>query len=283
MIILNIDSVDQKRWSLNELETRPPTELPQREYELHYCLSGSVGFQIGQESIRFQTGQVQLWRPGQIVALELSTAHDNFEAMVVRFGCHDEEVRLLGLMDDGLIGCFPILLRPNDRTVCESIRKRHSDHNPWINTSAAYVLGTLLCDILGQAAKGRDGSLKNYQSSASHYVQQGMALLQGNIQHALALSAVATTLGISEEYLIKLFNRELGMTPMRYFQKIKQEAAIQLLLTTSLSIKEIGWKLGFSSQFHFSRNFKLFSGESPTEFRIRHRQSPTAQTSERQE
>ena len=59
----------------------------------------------------------------------------------------------------------------------------------------------------------------------------------------------------------------MNMTPMRYLNNLKMETATSLLLNSDLSVKEISWKLGFSSQYHFSRNFKAYSGCTPTDYR----------------
>jgi len=59
----------------------------------------------------------------------------------------------------------------------------------------------------------------------------------------------------------------MNATPMKYLLNLKMEAATSLLLNTDLLIKEVAWKLGFSSQYHFSRAFKTFSGSSPIDYR----------------
>jgi len=55
---------------------------------------------------------------------------------------------------------------------------------------------------------------------------------------------------------------------MKYGKKLKIERA-KALLKHSDSITEIGEKLGFYDQAHFSRTFKSFTGQSPKEYRLK--------------
>ena len=54
---------------------------------------------------------------------------------------------------------------------------------------------------------------------------------------------------------------------MKYYMKLKIEAASALLTCTDLSVKEIAAKLSFSSEFHFSKQFKSKTGLAPIYYR----------------
>jgi AraC-like DNA-binding protein len=45
--------------------------------------------------------------------------------------------------------------------------------------------------------------------------------------------------------------------------------ACELMHDSTMAIKEVAERCGFAHQFHFSRQFKLSVGASPTEFRRR--------------
>jgi AraC-like DNA-binding protein len=74
-------------------------------------------------------------------------------------------------------------------------------------------------------------------------------------------------LGISR--LSQLFRESIGMSPMQYMAKLRVEKAMELLLTTGMSIGEISDSLGFNSINYFSRFFKRQTGHSPQEARNR--------------
>jgi transcriptional regulator GlxA family with amidase domain len=56
---------------------------------------------------------------------------------------------------------------------------------------------------------------------------------------------------------------------MRYYARLKVEAARAMLSSTNLGIQAISQKLGYASQFGFSRAFKSIAGIPPSEYRAR--------------
>jgi len=64
-----------------------------------------------------------------------------------------------------------------------------------------------------------------------------------------------------------MFKRYTGLSPAQYFLQLKLNKAKDLLLNTSMSIKEISVITGFESQYYFSRFFKKRIGMSPIQQR----------------
>lgn len=80
-------------------------------------------------------------------------------------------------------------------------------------------------------------------------------------------TALSSRLGFSSAYLTKLFNKHVGNTPLKYLTDIRIHEAKHLLLNTTLPIREIGEKVGYPDQFHFSKTFRKFTGVNPTAYR----------------
>lgn len=59
----------------------------------------------------------------------------------------------------------------------------------------------------------------------------------------------------------------MKITPMKYFTKLKIEAATYMLTDTGLTVHSIAEKLNFYSEFHFSRGFKQYTGFAPSVYR----------------
>jgi AraC-like DNA-binding protein len=84
----------------------------------------------------------------------------------------------------------------------------------------------------------------------------------------LTVRFVARDLGISTEHLCRLLKRHTGCTFVSILRGARVRAARQLLRTTSLSMKHIADRVGFSSASQFDRDFKTVCGIPPTEYRI---------------
>lgn len=71
----------------------------------------------------------------------------------------------------------------------------------------------------------------------------------------------------SKQYTIKKFHEYLNMTPSQYLNKKKIDKAIELLLSTELSILNIAFECGFNNIAYFDKIFKKTMGLTPLRYR----------------
>lgn len=89
-------------------------------------------------------------------------------------------------------------------------------------------------------------------------------------QHYLShrnINFYAGQLNINEKYLTQLLKRKTGKTARQFITEMVILEAKVLLNENLLSVKEIAEKLHFENQFHFSRFFKQYAGQSPTTYK----------------
>lgn len=91
--------------------------------------------------------------------------------------------------------------------------------------------------------------------------------IRHHISEAITAEAIAKHLYLSRPYLSARFKSETGMSLTDFILKEKTEEAKRLLCYTDKTCMNISYYLGFSSQSHFSRVFKRYSGYSPGEYR----------------
>jgi AraC-like DNA-binding protein len=77
-----------------------------------------------------------------------------------------------------------------------------------------------------------------------------------NYASAWTIEQLAGIAGVNGNYLISLFKRHVGESPIRYLWSRRVEAGIQLLQATRLPIEEIAFRCGFQTAAHFSRLVK---------------------------
>lgn len=82
-------------------------------------------------------------------------------------------------------------------------------------------------------------------------------------------SALAEEMHISLSTLTRIFQSAYGCTPYEYHLSHKEKIAKSLLENTSLSAKEIAYRLGFSDEHYFSNFFKKRTGIRPAEYKKR--------------
>ena len=88
-----------------------------------------------------------------------------------------------------------------------------------------------------------------------------------NFSEITSVSHVANHCEINFRYMSRLFKRFSKITPHDYIMRLKLNKAGTLLLTSDLPIKDIAKIVGFDDPYHFSRNFKMHHGQSPSKYR----------------
>lgn len=72
---------------------------------------------------------------------------------------------------------------------------------------------------------------------------------------------------LSSSRFLHLFKQYTGMSPHHYKISIRLEKAKDMLSSTTLSIAEISWIVGFTDPLYFSRIFKQSTGMAPSMYR----------------
>ncbi|MCR9250993.1 MAG: AraC family transcriptional regulator [bacterium] len=80
-------------------------------------------------------------------------------------------------------------------------------------------------------------------------------------------SFLSENLHYEYNYLSSLFSATAGITLEQFIIRQKMEKVKELLFYDELSVKEIAYKLGFSSVAHLSNQFKKVIGMSPSVFK----------------
>ncbi len=90
-------------------------------------------------------------------------------------------------------------------------------------------------------------------------------------KESFRLQLLCRYLGTSEERFTRLFLASTNQTPANFYNRLLMDRASSLLANPRLSVKEIGFDLGFKTSSHFIASFRRISGVSPQKYR---RQQP---------
>ena len=89
-----------------------------------------------------------------------------------------------------------------------------------------------------------------------------------NYVSKLTLSDIASLVHYNESYISRLFKKETGQSVIEYITSVRLQKAKELLTTTSSSVQDIAFAVGFDTPQYFSSTFRRQEGVSPTEYRI---------------
>lgn len=86
-----------------------------------------------------------------------------------------------------------------------------------------------------------------------------------------SLASMAVRAAVSERHLVRVFRDQVGMTPARFVEQARLEAAKVLLATGDLSQEAVARRAGFGTPDTMRRAFRRNLGISPGTYRIRFR------------
>lgn len=93
--------------------------------------------------------------------------------------------------------------------------------------------------------------------------------IESNFQSEITLGQMADLANMSKYHFVRLFNRETGMSPVRYLKFIRIQRAKELLKRTDLTVFSTALKVGFKDVSNFNKNFKNIECCTPSQYRSR--------------
>ncbi|ELR71622.1 Transcriptional regulator, AraC family [Fulvivirga imtechensis AK7] len=112
--------------------------------------------------------------------------------------------------------------------------------------------------------------IESFLTSKLHH-EQGDPLIMTALAHMRAaggrvrIRLLAASLNISLDPFEKRFRRVVGVSPKQFSYLIKMQSVVRSRLKEK-SLAEVAIDAGYFDQAHFNKDFRLYTGQTPTEF-----------------
>jgi AraC-like DNA-binding protein len=230
------------------------------EFQLGYISQGEGIFESGGKINPVIPGTALLILPGVKHRTQPSSEVSWYEYWVGFKGqFFDNLVRENIFSEEKVI--FNMGLNNNLVLIYEEIFDEISSQRPLYQFKACSKILALITEVLTH-------DRRKGQSDYNHQiVEKAKYFMHENIFGDLNISDIARQTGVSISHLIEIFKTYTSMTPYQYYIHIKILKAKSLLEQTSVSVKELAYKMGFEDQYYFQRLFKNKSGFTPSKWR----------------
>ncbi|NMB32668.1 MAG: helix-turn-helix domain-containing protein [Clostridium sp.] len=119
----------------------------------------------------------------------------------------------------------------------------------------------VISGVIGEVYQGRKQmNLQIFEKAAE--------FINANFSKDITLEDVSNHIYISPYYFSRGFKKFTGMNFIEYLTNVRLREAKKLLLTTDLSIGQVGKSVGYNDPNYFGRVFKKAEGLPPSKFRI---------------
>ncbi|AHG80004.1 AraC family transcriptional regulator [Mannheimia varigena USDA-ARS-USMARC-1388] len=133
-----------------------------------------------------------------------------------------------------------------------------------VNSLALVILTMIFRQYLTHHERETVGVLKAWQDTRLRPLMREILL---NPELSWQIEEMAAIIHLSRSQLIRLFNKNLGISPHAFVHKIRLQKAAMLLKSQPDSVLSIALACGFQSEPHFITAFKKAYGETPSQYR----------------
>jgi YesN/AraC family two-component response regulator len=137
-----------------------------------------------------------------------------------------------------------------------------------LNVDKASSIGEIETIVrFGKIKYARMVNALNEKKQENVIVEQCKNLIFQRLHSKIVVRELADNLHVSMEYLSALFRKTEQVTISEYILNEKVKLARNLLIYSGYTIEKIALYLGFSSQSHFGKVFKKYTGVTPNIYR----------------
>jgi signal transduction histidine kinase/AraC-like DNA-binding protein len=156
----------------------------------------------------------------------------------------------------------PVIILSNKILSLEDVKRIEKHTHVTLQSKGIWSEGETIA-ALNRAIFGTD----TLPVQTSGLVKQAVAYFHQNYARPISRWEIAEAIGVSEDYLSRVFNRELNISPWDYLNRYRILHAKHYLLNSTENISAIARQVGFKDQAYFSRVFHKITGMSPQAFR----------------
>lgn len=221
---------------------------------LTLILSGQLKMTLAERTITAVPGDVLLQRAGDAYRLE-ATEPSGAEYIVISYEVDDAEA-LLSLLPDRI---FSLEHLSRYRHAFENVARVFGSYGICHKPLLRSLVQEILCNIIRDHYPIILSSEKNPVEYAKQYMEQ-------YFNRDLTSEHIASVVGVSPSHLRALFQKNEGISPIRYLNRIRVERAKELLASGMFALSEIADACGFQNVYYFNRVFKKHVGVPPGKY-----------------
>ncbi|MHA7580347.1 helix-turn-helix domain-containing protein [Paenibacillus vandeheii] len=103
-----------------------------------------------------------------------------------------------------------------------------------------------------------------YAASEQPSMERSVTYMENHFSEKITTEGLSEIAGVSRSHYSILFKQLTGFPPNEYLSRLRVHRAKELLISGTVSLREIALKVGYKDEFYLSRRFKQQTGESPS-------------------
>lgn len=227
-------------------------------FDLFYVWSGTGTLMLNEKAYEIKKGSCFLFRPGDWT----TATHDPQNPLVLTYIYFDliKEPRLIP-------ESYRIL---QDSINFESLLTRYIRlflfNTFGADTEGKLILKQLMIQLLREEQESKK-QVDDTQNALLTAIREIANFVQQHPGEGHSIESLAARANFSPRYFSRMFKEIIGQTVRSYIVEARIRRAEHLLHYTGMTVTEVSEALGYNNLHFFSRQFKNYTGKSPSEIR----------------
>lgn len=235
----------------------------------YYIAEGFGKLSIESEIIEVNAGDLIIINSNIGHTLYLDKSISNIK--LLGFGI--ESVSVAGLLEDEVKSINYFHIDNRDKSLkfeeyFEDIYTEYKGNDIFAKSLANAIASTLVINLL---RKYRTSITVKHDKKVNRQIDYIKSYIDSNYNEDIKLEDLSSMAYMNKFHLISEFKQSYRITPIEYLILKRVEVAKNLLISTNHTMEEISAIVGFNSQSYFNQVFKKKVGQTPSQFRRKHR------------
>ncbi len=243
-----------------------------RVCEFHFIRHGKLRLELTNRS--FEAG------PGDVVVIPANTRHCDrfdpgreFEVFMASFSWGKAEEPFFAQLPGLVINVQNDEQRGKIRQTLGEMYLSGTRDTDFDQLLCRSIFHTVLLTVLKIASGISAGPSSREQLSAAEKKKQWLIAemkryIHRHFQEQITLDELASSLGVSQYHLSRIFNEESGFSLPEYLTMVRMERAKTLLSEGRLNISQVAYQVGYEDSGYFSKVFKKHFGHRPSKIML---------------
>lgn len=227
-------------------------------WSLLTCDEGVVQYRTGEQAGEVRVGEVVLCPPGETFYRKALT--------IISFHFAVFNLQAFNKKNEAVFPCCGKLKLSNTNRLLFTLERLRNSRDV---VSPQYT-EHLLNDLLYQAIE--EQTIKELENKTDDpYIFEAVRYINEHASQEMSIQSAAYHVGLTQSQFTRKFQKEMGMSPIKYLTSIRLQKVCKLLAETDQTLEQIAEQSGFQNAYYLSRVFSKEMNTSPSRYRINHR------------
>jgi AraC family transcriptional regulator, transcriptional activator of pobA len=244
-------------------------------YHIFWVQKGTAEYLVDFAPVKLKAGSFLFVNKDRVQAFDYEHKHDGKLLLFTDsfFGKSEDDAKYLhrSILFNDLLDIPVIDIKTNSslQTIFNAIEIELTKDNDAYHYDLLHnLLHNLL--LLAERERRKQGFKEIAKGADLDYTVLFRDLLSAQFKTLKSVSGYASQMNVSEKRLTAATTKTMGKSPKTIIDERVMLEAKRLLIHTSLSIKEVGYDLGFEEPTNFIKFFRKHTDKTPIEFREAH-------------